>query len=243
MGKRILVQRRGRGSRQFRAPTHKRKGKVKYISLSPDEANKTITGEVISLHHDPGRGAPLAYVKFENNKKGLVLAPESLAIGQKITIGPNAPISIGNTLPLKNIPEGTPIFNIEGKPFDGGKFVRSSGGYATLMSIDEEKAVVQLPSGAQKAFNPNCRATIGIVAGGRRPEKPFVKAGKKYHLARAKGWHWPVVRGAAMNAVSHPHGGGMHQSPGGPYTVKRNTPPGAKVGLIAAKRTGRKKRK
>ena len=111
------------------------------------------------------------------------------------------------------------------------------------MSLDEKKAMVQLPSGTLKAFNPKCRATIGIVAGGGRPEKPFVKAGTKYHLTKAKGQHWPIVRGSAMNAVSHPHGGGMHQSPGGPYTVKRNTPPGAKVGLIAARRTGRKKRK
>ena len=243
MGKRILVQRRGRGGRQFRAPSHKSIGEVKYLNKTPDEAQKTITGKIINLHHDPGRGAPVATIKYEDEQKGLCLVPEGVAIDQSIIMGPEAPINIGNILPLINIPEGTPIFNIEGRPLDGGKFVRTSGAYATLMSIDEQKAVIQLPSGALKSFNPQCRATIGIVAGGGRPEKPFVKAGTKYHLSRAKGKHWPVVRGAAMNAVSHPHGGGSHQSPGGPYTVKRNTPPGAKVGLIAARRTGRKKRK
>jgi large subunit ribosomal protein L2 len=243
MGKKILVQRRGRGSRQFRAPSHRSIGPVKYIPINQNNPDATIAGKIITLEHDPGRGAPIAIVKLENDEKTLMIAPEGIAVGQKISVGPSAPVSIGNTLPLNYIPEGTAIFNIEHKPSDGGKFVRSSGGYATLMSVDEKKAVVKLPSGALKTFNPKCRATIGIVAGGGRPEKPFVKAGKKYHLAKAKGWHWPVVRGAAMSAVSHPHGGGSHQSPGGPTSVKRTAPPGQKVGLIAAKRTGRKKRK
>ncbi|MHA1238879.1 MAG: 50S ribosomal protein L2 [Candidatus Odinarchaeia archaeon] len=243
MGKRILVQRKGRGGSQFRSPSHKRRGTVKYLALGPEMFETTLSGTVVELLHDPGRGAPVANVKFENGQYGLVLVSEGVSVGQKIEVGPNANISLGNILPLKYIPEGTPVFNIEGVPGDGGKFVRSSGTYATIISHSEGKTMIQLPSGQIKAFNPLCRATIGIVAGGGRIEKPIVKAGKKYHMSKSKAWHWPVVRGVAMNAVSHPHGGGSHQGPGGPTTVSKNAPPGAKVGLIAAKRAGRKKRK
>ena len=138
-------------------------------------------------------------------------------------------------------PEGTPVYNIEGSPGDGGKYVRSSGLTATIVSIDPSKAMIRLPSGQQKAFSPRCRATIGIVAGGGRTEKPFLKAGAVWHHTRVKARKWPVTRGAAMNAASHPHGGGSHQSPGRPSTVSRHAPPGRKVGNIAARRTGRKK--
>ncbi len=240
MGKRILVQRRGKGSPTFRAPTHRRIGEVKYRPVTGDVVFR---GRIIELLHDPGRGTPVAKVKFEDGLEQLMLPAEGLAIGQEVEIGPNASLRIGNVLPLGRIPEGTPIFNIEGLPGDGGKFVRASGTYATILSHALDKTLVLLPSKKVREFNPNCRATIGIVAGGGRIEKPFVKAGKKYYLARAKGWKWPRVRGVAMNPVSHPHGGGSHQHPGGPTTVSRNAPPGAKVGLIAARSTGRKKGK
>ncbi len=240
MGKRILVQRRGRGSRQFRAPSHKRKGEAKHLLTKKGEA---ISGVVMELLHDPGRGAPLARVKFENGIEQLIIASEGIAVGQTILYGPNVPITPGNSLPLEYIPEGTPVFNVERTPLDGGKLVRSSGTYATLISRAQDKVIIKLPSGAMKPFDPACRATIGVVAGGGRPEKPLLKAGKKHHMARSKGWKYPTVRGVAMIAASHPHGGGAKQGPGKSYTVSRNAPPGAKVGLIAAKRTGRRKRK
>ncbi|MHA1631316.1 MAG: 50S ribosomal protein L2 [Candidatus Freyarchaeota archaeon] len=240
MGKRILVQRRGRGSPTFTAPTHRRRGVVKHRTLGDVTV---LRGKVITLLHDPGRGAPLAKVVFEDGIEQLMLAPEGVSVGQEVEYGPGASLKIGNTLPLKNIPEGTPIFNIESVPGDGGKFARSSGAYATILSHTPEKTLVLLPSKKVRAFNPECRATIGVVAGGGRIDKPFVKAGNKYHLAKAKGWKWPKVRGVAMNPVSHPHGGGSHQHPGGPTAVSRNAPPGAKVGLIAARSTGRKKGK
>ena len=97
MGKRILVQRRGRGSRQFRAPSHKRKGEAKHLLTKKDE---TISGVVMELLHDPGRGAPLARVKFENGIEQLIIAPEGVAVGQTISYGPNVPITPGNSLPL-----------------------------------------------------------------------------------------------------------------------------------------------
>ena len=236
MGKRILVQRKGRGAQAFRAPVHKRKGRAKYPQIS----DKTIIGTVIDILHDPGRGAPLMKVKFKD-KTVLLIAPESIQIGQTIECGPDASLSIGNILPLYKIPEGYPIYNIESLPGDGGKYVRASGLYATIKTHAPDKSIVRLPSGQDRAFNPNVRAALGVVAGGGRPEKPFLKAGAKYHLSKTKAWKWPVVRGVAMNAVSHPHGGGSHQSPGQPSSVARNTPPGRKVGMIAPKRTGRKR--
>lgn len=115
MGKKILVQRRGRGSPTFRAHTHKRRGSVKYRPLSELAFERTITGVITGLYHDPGRGAPVGVVKYDDGVKTLSLLPEATYIGQTVEYGPNATISIGNILPLEKIPEGTPIFNIEKK--------------------------------------------------------------------------------------------------------------------------------
>jgi large subunit ribosomal protein L2 len=115
--------------------------------------------------------------------------------------------------------------------------------HATLITHDRDAAVVQLPSGEVKRLSPRCRATIGVVAGGGRTEKPLVKAGKQYHKQRARGTKWPRVRGVAMNAVDHPFGGGGRQHPGRPKSVSRNAPPGRKVGDISSRRTGRGKTK
>ncbi|MCF2142588.1 MAG: 50S ribosomal protein L2 [Candidatus Heimdallarchaeota archaeon] len=240
MGKRILVQRRGRGGQQFRANTHKRRGAVKYPQLTLDDYKSKILTEyeVVDLLHDPGRGAPLMQVREASGRTHLLLAPEGIQKGQSIYKGPKAPIKIGSIMPLKNIPDGTYIYNIELRPGDGGAIVRASGAYATVISHSRKKVFCQLPSGELKQFNPRSRATIGVVAGGGRTEKPFLKAGAKYHHLRAKGRKYPRVRGVTMNAVSHPHGGGS-----GTKTVSRNAPPGAKVGLIAARQSGRKRGK
>ena len=120
-----------------------------------------------------------------------------------------------------------------------GKFARASGVSATLLTHDRNAAVVQLPSGEMRRLSPECRATVGVVAGGGRTEKPFVKAGNKHHKMRARGSKYPRVRGVAMNAVDHPFGGGGRQHPGKPKSISRDAPPGRKVGDIASKRTGR----
>ncbi|MHA1506457.1 MAG: 50S ribosomal protein L2 [Candidatus Asgardarchaeia archaeon] len=240
MGKRILVQRKGRGSSTFRSPSHKKVGDVRYPPLSEYDFTSFREGRIVEILHDPGRGAPVVKVKI-GKEYFLTVASEGVFEGQIIYIGAKSPIGVGNILPLKNIPDGTQIFNIEGHPGDGGKFARESGTYATLLTHMGDKVMVQLPSRIQKIFDGRCRATIGVAAGGGRTEKPFVKAGNKYYRAKVKPWKWPIVRGVAMNAVSHPHGGGSHQSPGKPTTVSRNAPPGAKVGLIAARRTGKRK--
>ena len=198
-----------------------------------------VTGEVVDIEHDPARSAPVALVEFNDGDQRFVLAPEGVGIGETIQIGITAEIKPGNTLPLAEIPEGVPVCNVEARPGDGGRFARASGVNATLITHDRNAAVVQLPSGQVKRLDPQCRATIGVVAGGGRTEKPFVKAGKKHHKLRARGTKYPRVRGVAMNAVDHPFGGGGRQHPGRPKSVSKNAPPGRKVGAISSRRTGK----
>jgi large subunit ribosomal protein L2 len=236
MGRRIQGQRRGRGGPTFRAPSHRYKSDLQHKKA---EESDLVSGEVVDIEHDPARSAPVAAVEFEDGDRRLVLAPEGIAVGEQLQVGVSAEIKPGNTLPLAEIPEGVPVCNVESKPGDGGKFARASGTSAQLLTHDRKVAVVKLPSGEVKRLNPDCRATIGVVAGGGRTEKPYVKAGKKHHKMKARGTKWPRVRGVAMNAVDHPFGGGGRQHPGKPKSVSRNAPPGRKVGDIASRRTGR----
>ncbi len=236
MGKRLIQQRRGRTKSKFNAPSHRYKGRIKYI-----QGNEKNEGIVQDILHDPGRTAPLASIKLKDDSKILVLAPEGIKTGDKIKFTDSKnDIKIGNILPIARIPEGAPIYNIELSPGDGGKLVRAGGSNATVVSHDKTKTVIQLPSGKFKTLSSTCRATIGLPAGGGRKDKPLLKAGKKHYAFRARGKQYPIVRGVAMNPVNHPHGGGAHQHVGKPSTVKRGASPGRKVGSIAAKRTGRK---
>lgn len=240
MGKRIIVQRRGKGTSVYRSPSHKHRGGVKYRKLDEAEREGYLMAKVKALVHDPGRTAPVAKLRFETGEEVLSLVPEGTMVGEKVYCGKAERIKQGNIMPLGGIPEGTPVFNIEKRPGDGGKFVRSAGAYALLVAHDGENSVLQLPSGAMKPFNSLCRATIGVVGGGGRREKPLLKAGKKFHSIRAKRENWPRVRAVAMNVVNHPYGGGSKQSAGKPDSVSRNAPPGRKVGIIAPKRTGKR---
>jgi len=161
--------------------------------------------------------------------------------GQLVFCGSDAKLAVGNVLPLSKLPEGTVVCNVEGKLGDRGTFARASGNYATVISHnpDENVTRIKLPSGAKKSVSSTCRAMVGIVAGGGRLDKPVLKAGNSYHKYKAKRNCWPKVRGVAMNPVEHPHGGGNHQHVGHATTTNRHDPPGKKVGLIAARRTGR----
>ena len=239
MGKRITVQKRGKGSSVYRAPSHKSRGEIKHRRFDEKEKNGVVRGKVIDIMTDPGRSAPVVRAKFEDGKKRLLLGTEGVQLGDEISFGVNAEIKKGNTLPLSSIPEGTPISNIEKLPGDGGKFIRASGAYGLVVSHEGDRTVVQMPSGELKTIHYLCRATIGIVAGGGRREKPILKAGKAWHMQRPRARYWPIVRKVTMNAVAHPHGGGSG-SPGKPTSVSRNTPPGRKVGLIAPRRTGKR---
>jgi large subunit ribosomal protein L2 len=236
MGRRIRGQRRGRGGSVFRAPSHRYKAELSHRTTEDDD---DLTGEVVDIEHDPARSAPVAHVRFDDGDERLVLVAEGVAVGDQLQVGVSAAIEPGNTLPLAEIPEGVPVCNVESQPGDGGKFARASGVNATLVTHDRDAAVVQLPSDELRRLNPECRATIGVVAGGGRTEKPFVKAGKKHHKVKNRGTVWPRVRGVAMNAVDHPFGGGGRQHPGRPKSISRNAPPGRKVGDISSRRTGR----
>jgi len=238
MGKRILVQRRGRGSPTFRSPTHRRQGDIKHPDYDLTREN-TLKSKVRDLLHDPGRGSPVASVEFPNGEKQLVLVSESVAVGQVLQFGSEAPIRPGNVLPLNSIPDGTMICNIEQRPGDGGRFARTSGSFGIVRTHTDDRVIVKLPSGQEKPFLLTCRAMIGVIAGGGRKERPFVKAGNRFYSLKLKATTWPRVGGVKMNAVYHPFGGGSKQGPGRSTTSSRNAPPGAKVGLIAAKRSGR----
>lgn len=238
MGKRIISQNRGRGTPTYRAPSHKYKAELKHPRA---DDHVTLKGEIIGIEHDPARSAPIAKVVFENGEKFFIIASEGMAVGAELSCGDEAEIKQGNTVPIGEVPEGFLICNIEAKPNDGGKFVRSSGVYATVVTQEANRTAVSMPSGTLKWLNPSCRATIGIVAGGGRVDRPWLKAGKKYHKMKTRAAKYPRVSGVAMNPIDHPFGGGNRKHPGKSTTVSRNAPPGRKVGLIAARRTGKKR--
>lgn len=238
MGKNLIQQKRGKGSSTYRAPSFRYKGKAAYGVYSKEAVN----GKVIDIIHCPGHSAPLVNVKYEDGGEVWLQAPEGIKVGSEVANGSGVSVKIGNILPLKDIPEGTAVYNIESSPGDGGKFVRSSGAFAKVFSKMSGKVVLLLPSKKEREFNPDCRATIGVIAGSGRREKPFLKAGFKYHAMRARNKRYPKTSGVAMNAVSHPFGGSSSHSKGKAATVSRDAPPGRKVGKIAAKRTGRKSR-
>ncbi|RLG21889.1 50S ribosomal protein L2 [Candidatus Micrarchaeota archaeon] len=236
MGKPLISQRRGKGSISFRAPSHRFKVDLKYR----DYDDKTMRAEIVNFIDDPGRTAILALAQYEDGERRALLAPEGMVIGQIIEDGPSAKAEIGNVMPLMQIPEGFPVFNIERSPGDGGALVRSSGACAFIISKDKKTATIKLPSGKTTRVNLKCRATIGCASGGGRLEKPLLKAGKGHFKNKARGHWYPTVRGVHMNPVDHPFGGKQHH---GAKTKKgKGGAPGQHVGSFGAKRTGRKKR-
>jgi len=238
MGKRIRVQRRGKGGPTWRALTHKRVAAVHYPPLSKKEIEAYIQGKIEEIVHEPGRGSPLALVKLETGEDYYSVMPEGVFQGQTIQIGSKASVDIGNVMPLGDVPAGSMVCNIELQPGDGGKISRSSGSYATVVAHTPLGTMIKFPSGKTRYLNDLCRAMIGVVSGAGRVDKPFLKAGSMFHLMRARGRKYPRTRGVAMVAAVHPYGsskrGGRKVT-----TVARGAPPGKKVGLIAARRAGR----
>merc|ERR1712022_44540 len=224
MGRVIRTQRKGRGS-IFTSHTRLRKGAAKLRNIDFAEKNGFIKGVVKEIIHDPARGAPLAKVHFHNPRKykidkELMVAAEGMYTGMFVFCGKKAALHMGNVVPLARVPDGCVICNLEAKVGD--------------------RVNVRLPSGTKKWYKEECRCMVGIVAGGGRVDKPMLKAGRAYHKYRVKRNSWPKVRGVAMNPVEHPHGGGNHQHIGHPSTIARSAVPGQKVGMIAARRTGRR---
>ena len=244
MGKRIRVQRRGRGGSTFRASTHKRVAPAKYPpAITPkDSFEASINGVVEALVHDPGRGAPLAFVRFENGETCYTVPPEGVFKGQQISLGGKAPAEVGNIIPLGKVPEGTIVCNLELRPGDGGKLAKASGAYATLVGHTPQGTMIRLPSRRTRYVNDYCMATIGVVSGAGRTEKPFLKAGEKFHLMKAKGHKYPRTSGRKMVAAVHPYGSSK-RSARKCTTTSHGAPPGQKVGLIAARGPGQKKKR
>ncbi|MBR9677632.1 50S ribosomal protein L2 [Candidatus Woesearchaeota archaeon] len=236
MGKRIIAQRRGSGSQRYRSPSFRFKGDAKHLK------NELEAGTVTDIIHCSGHSSPLMQVQNDNNSY-LLIAPEGIKVGDVIKTSERAAPTNGNILPLKSIPEGTLIYNVEAKPGDGGKFVRSGGTFAKVVLKTEDKIMVLLPSKKQKTFNPNCRAAIGSVAGGGRGDKPLLKAGKAHFKMRAKNKIWPKVSGGAMNAVDHPFGNKRSSRKSKAKPAPKNAPPGRKVGMIRPRQTGRRRGK
>lgn len=239
MGKKLRVQRRGRGTHQFKAAKMNKKAASKYPVITEEGQQ----GYVKSMVHEPGRGAPLAYIEFSPGQGYHVTATEGISLNQPIMVGVGAVPRVGNVLHVEDIPEGTMVSNIELRPGDGGKIARSSGAYAMVIGHTDSQTTIRLPSRRIINVSNKARATIGIISGGGRLERPFMKAGEKHHKKKAKGHKYPTAHGVKMPAAMHPHGGGRHRRPGKSTTVSRHAPPGAKVGLIAARNSGRRQRR
>ncbi len=233
MGKRIIQRARGKGGPRYRAPSHKYKGKVEY-NLSKDIS----TGLVVDIVHDPGRNAPLAVVEFPDGSKRFHIAVEGLKVGDVINYWSG--LSLGSVVPVGKIPEGIKISGIETYPGSGPKVCRSSGSFATVMGVVKNKVRIKFSSGKTKELDEKCLAMIGVPAGTGRREKPWVKAGKKWYAKQARGKLYPIVKGVAMNPVDHPFGG--KTKPGIPKSVSRHAPPGRKVGSLAPRRMGKRKK-
>lgn len=233
MGKRLIQQKRGSGTPTYTANSFRFAGEVSNQFMPK--------ATVIDIINSIGHSAPLLKLKYDDKKESLMIAPDGIKVGDMVEKGDKVELKTGNTLPLGNVPDGVSIFNIETAPGDGGKLVRTSGVVARTISKTRTKVIVKLPSGKQKEFNKKCMATIGVVAGSGRTEKPFLKAGNKKKAMKARGKYWPLVSGASMNAVDHPFGGSRSSRKGRPTIAPKNAPPGRKVGMIRPRQTGRNK--
>ena len=240
MPNRIIQRRRGKGTLRFKSPGHRFISAVSTRKYDDIEKTGVITGVVKELYNDVGKNAPMMLILYDNKDVVTYPAPIGIIEGSIVESGANAKVAPGNVLPLSKIPDGTIIYCIEKFPGSGPLFIRTSGSSAKLLSHDAKGIIVELPSKHTKIFINDCRAIIGKIAGGGRKEKPFVKAANKRYAKEARNKKHPRVKGTCMNPGLHPHGGGQRRRSKN-YTVSRNAPPGAKVGSIAPKRTGRRR--
>ena len=195
---RISVRRRGGG--------HKRAYRI--IDFKRDKYG--VPGTVKTIEYDPNRSANIALVFYADGEKRYIIAPQGLQVGAKIVSGPNAPLTVGNALPLKNIPLGLTVHNVELTLGRGGQIVRSAGLGATVIAKEGDYVTLRLPSGEVRMVFAECYATIGEIGNGDHMNVSLGKAGASRHLGRR-----PKVRGVVMNPVDHPHGGGEGKTAAG----------------------------
>jgi len=182
------------------------------IDFKRDKAG--IPAVVAAIEYDPNRSARIALLNYADGEKRYILQPDGLKVGQKIMSGPTADILLGNALPLKNIPAGTVVHNIELKPGKGAQMARSAGSQAQLISREGGLALLKLPSGEVRRVPSDCMATIGQVGNTDHENVSLGKAGRKRWLGKS-----PHNRGVSMNPVDHPHGGGEGRTSGGRHPV------------------------
>ena len=189
---------------------HKRK--IRIIDFKRDKSG--ITATVASIEYDPNRSANIALLNYSDGEKRYILHPSGLKVGAKLVSGPDADILVGNALPLRNIPAGTVVHNIELKPGKGAQMARSAGAQAQLVAKEGDYALLKLPSGETRKVLVDCMATVGQVGNLDHENVSIGKAGRKRWMGKR-----PVNRGVAMNPVDHPHGGGEGKTSGGRHPV------------------------
>ena len=196
----------GRMTMRHRGGGHKRR----YRIIDFKRSKRDVVAEVVAIEYDPNRSARLALLKYTDGEKAYILAPVGLSVGSKIAAGEKVEPSVGNALPLKSIPLGSSIHNVELIPGRGGQIIRSAGTVAILANREAGFALVKLASGEMRKINENCYATLGQVGNTDHMNVSAGKAGRTRWLGRR-----PHVRGMVMNPVDHPMGGGQGKSKGG----------------------------
>ena len=200
----------GRITAWQRGGGHKRRYRIIDFKRIHDD----IEGTVERLEYDPNRTSFIALIKYNDEKLTYIIAPQKLNVGDKVLSGDKVDIKPGNTMPIKNMPMGTIIHNIELKIGKGGQMARSAGAYAQLVGKDSGYAIIKLQSGEQRLVRGECRATVGSVSNPDHQNINLGKAGRSRWLGRR-----PHVRGVVMNPVDHPHGGGEGRTSGGRHPV------------------------
>jgi len=207
---RPLRRKAGRNNFGLLVVRHQGSGHKRAYRVIDFRRNKPgVPGKVVAIEYDPNRSARIALIHYADGEKRYILQPEGLKVGDTILSGPEADIKVGNALPLDRIPEGTVLHNIELMPGAGAKLVRSAGGSAQLMAKEGRFAQIRMPSGEIRQFFRECMATVGQVGNIDHENRILGNAGRSRHLGIR-----PTVRGTAMNAVDHPHGGGRGRSKG-----------------------------
>ena len=199
---RITVRRRGGGHKKLFREIDFKRNKV------------DVSGTVTSVEYDPNRSAPIALITYADGEKAYILCPNALKVGDSVIAGDRVDIKPGNCLPLKNIPLGTMVHNVEMKIGKGGQIIRAAGAYGQLMAKEKGYVQVKLPSGEVRMVLDRCRATVGQVGNLDHENISLGKAGRTRYLGRR-----PKVRGVVMNPVDHPHGGGEGKTSGGRHPV------------------------
>ena len=205
------ISKGGRNNQGVITSRHRGGGhKKKYRLIDFKRNKKDMPAKVLRIEYDPIRTAYIALIEYEDKIKSYIIAPQKLKIGDTVVSGDKVNVRIGNAMPLKNIPVGTIIHNIEMKPGKGAQIARSAGTFVNLLAKDSGNAIIKISSGETRLVNENCIATIGFVSNPNQKNIKLGSAGRKRWLGLR-----PKVRGVAMNPIDHPHGGGEGRTSGG----------------------------